>query len=92
MEELQILRIKELIAYGQQKTAVEELNKLIEKEPENANWPYLRGRAYWQLGEKGKAMTDFEHALHLDPNSPAKLSLEMAHNVMEFFNPDIFNP
>ena len=38
------------------------------------------------------AITDYEHAVSINPNSPAKIALENARDIISFFNPDIYNP
>lgn len=72
--------------------AIEALTANIDEDPTNSLWPYLRGKAYWRLGQKGKAISDWEQAAALDPESPARHALEMARDVMDFFNPDLYNP
>lgn len=53
---------------------------------------FERGKLYWKAGEKGAAITDFNRALDLDPESPAKAYLEMANEIMDFYNTDLYNP
>lgn len=90
MEESQ--KIEELIANGRLEEALASLNSLIEAEPDNAQWRFLKGKALWKTGDKGGAISEYEHASQLDPQSPATHALEMARSIMDFFNPDIFNP
>jgi len=84
--------IENLISSGSASEAVSMLDDLIAADPQCAKWRFLRGKAHWRLGEKGKAISDYEHASQLDPSSPATQALEMARQIMDFFNPDIFNP
>lgn len=72
--------------------AIEALDHNIEKDPENAEWWYLRGQTYWRMQKRSNAISDLEEAIHLDPNSPAKLVLEMINGIMDFYNTDLFNP
>jgi Flp pilus assembly protein TadD len=53
---------------------------------------YEQGRELWRQGRRGEAMTAYAKAADLDKNSPAVQALEMAHEVMNFYNPDQFNP
>lgn len=68
------------------------LTNNIQEEPDNDHWRLMRGQVYWQLGEKGKAITDYEHAVQINPRSPAKAALDLARNVMDYHNPDLLNP
>lgn len=84
--------IEHLISSGSAAEAISILDGLIAEHPQCAQCRFLRGKAYWRLGEKGKAISDYEHASQLDPASPATQALDMARQIMDFFNPDIFNP
>lgn len=53
---------------------------------------YRRGRAYWKLGDKGRAMSDYSHAAALDPSSPAAEALDLCRSIMDFYNTDLYNP
>lgn len=74
------------------KNDIRELTAKIAEKPDNPLLLFERGKAYWKLGEKAKAMTDFNAALSLDPESPAKQYLEMANDIMDFYNTDLYNP
>jgi lipopolysaccharide biosynthesis regulator YciM len=51
-----------------------------------------RGKQFWANGERGKAITEYNTALSLDPNSPAKTALEIINQIMDFFDPNQLNP
>lgn len=53
---------------------------------------YLRGRLYWRLGQTAMAISDFEHALAINPSSPAAAAVSIARDVMDFYNKDLYNP
>lgn len=72
-------------------SAISYLDRLID-EQESADALYLRGRLNWKLGRKGEAISDYSAAVALDPHSPAAAALDMARQVMDFFNPDLYNP
>ena len=71
---------------------LEELNRLIEAEPDNATLYVERGRELWRIGRRGEAMSDYQRAAALDPEGPGKLLAEHSDRIMEFFNPDLLNP
>ncbi len=52
----------------------------------------MRGRLLWKLGRKADAMSDYAAAADLDPSSPAAAALEMARDIMDFYNHDLYNP
>ena len=53
---------------------------------------YRRGRLLWKLGRKTDAMSDYGRAVEIDPQSPAATALDMAREVMNFYNKDMYNP
>lgn len=53
---------------------------------------FYRGKINWRRGLNALAITDFEHALAINPDSKARHALEMARDVTDFFNPDLLNP
>lgn len=84
--------IKDLISEGRYDEAVSALDRNIEENATNALWWYLRGKTYWRMQRRADAISDYEEAVHLDPQSPAAHALEMARDVMNFYNPDLLNP
>ena len=52
----------------------------------------LRGDAHRRLGRIPAAITDYEHALALNPASPAVAALEVCNDILNFYNPDLLNP
>lgn len=53
---------------------------------------FERGRKLWAEGLKGQAMTEYNRAIALDPDSPAAIALKMADSVMEFYDKSRYNP
>ena len=53
---------------------------------------YLRGNAYRQLGEWGKAMSSYLEAAERDPEGPAKQAYQQALQILDFYNHDLYNP
>lgn len=84
--------IKDLISDGLYDEAISALDRNIEKDSGNSLWWYLRGKAYWRMQRYADAISDYEESVHLDPQSPAVHALEMARDVMNFYNPDLLNP
>ena len=72
--------------------AISALSGMIAAHPDDSDLYYQRGRLHWRTGEHAAAITDYEHAVALNPESPARQTLEIARSVMDFFNPDLLNP
>lgn len=53
---------------------------------------YNRGKELWAQGKHGQAMSAYNEAIALDPNSPAVQALRMANEIMDFYNHDLYNP
>ena len=51
-----------------------------------------RGKLYWKCGRRAEAITDFNSAVALDPQSPAGAYLDMTTDIMDFYNTDLYNP
>jgi tetratricopeptide (TPR) repeat protein len=58
-----------LYRFGNPETAIEDLDIAVKYADPNNPEPYgLRGEAYWQLGELGPCIDDFNRALAIDDN------------------------
>ncbi len=71
---------------------IDNLTSQIDSGNGDADCYYQRGRLYWKIGKHGAAMSDYEFAISLDPNSPAKEALRISNEIMDFYNTDLYNP
>ena len=85
-------KIEELINENRVDDAIIALDLAIKSDADNDKLYFTRGKLHWRLGNHSQAITDYEHAVAINPNSPARIALDNAHDVISFFNPDIFNP
>lgn len=85
-------RIESLITSEQYAEAVRLLSEWIELTPDDDALFFKRGLIFWRLGQRGAATSDYTKAVLINPDSPAARALEMAHDVADFFNPDLYNP
>ncbi|MDE6265818.1 MAG: tetratricopeptide repeat protein [Muribaculaceae bacterium] len=92
MNETFLKSIDALVASGDFQGAINQLSDAISATPDNDRLYLIRGKLFWRIGERYKATSDYSTAVHLNPESPARHLLEMAHNVADFFNPDLLNP
>ncbi len=70
----------------------DEATKLLQSLPKDAETLYLLGRLNWKKGNIAKAISYFEEASILEPGGEATQALEMAREVMDFYNKDMYNP
>ena len=52
---------------------------------------YLLGNAWRKKGNWQMAMNNYLEALRLNPDSPAKQALEIANEILDFHNKDLYN-
>ena len=52
---------------------------------------YLLGNAWRKKGNWQMAMNNYLEALDLNPESPAKQALEIAQEILAFYNKDMYN-
>lgn len=78
---------------------LEEARRILDEAAAQATAPcdkasveYLRGRLAWKEGNKGEAISCYERATILDPDSDAAVALDQAREIMDFFNRDLYNP
>jgi predicted negative regulator of RcsB-dependent stress response len=52
---------------------------------------YLQGNAWRKKGNWQMAMNGYLEAIHLNPESPAARALEIANEILDFYNKDMYN-
>lgn len=52
---------------------------------------YLLGNAWRKKGNWQMAMNNYLEAIHLNPESPAAQALEIAEEILSFYNKDMYN-
>lgn len=53
---------------------------------------FERGKRLWAEDRHGEAMSCYNEAIALDPESPARVALEMATRIMDFRDVQQLNP
>ena len=72
--------------------ALDVLNRYIVENPQDDNGYFMRGKLWWRLQKHSAAVTDYETAVALNPDSEARHALDLARSVFNYFNPDLLNP
>ena len=52
---------------------------------------YMLGNAWRKKGNWQMAMNNYLEAVHLNPESPAAQALDIANEILAFFNKDMYN-
>ena len=52
---------------------------------------YLLGNAWRKKGNWQMAMNNYLEAIHLNPDSPAQQALDIANEILAFYNKDMYN-
>ena len=52
---------------------------------------YLLGNAWRKKGNWQMAMNNYLEAIHLNPESPAQQALDIANEILNFYNKDMYN-
>lgn len=60
--------------------------------PDDAALHIARGKAFWRMGRRGEAMSEYAAADRLEPGGEARTLLDHSNAIMDFFNPDLLNP
>lgn len=91
MKELE--EIKQKIASGcDSDTALQLLNALVAKYPDNDEILTERGMLHWGRNERAAAIEDYLSAIRINPESKATIALKSANEILNYYNKDLYNP
>lgn len=82
-----------LIADGRASYVVEQLNLCVENavdDAEKSRLYCLLGDVYYKLGDWKEAIQHYEEACHYDECPVAAEKLKMVHNILAFYNKDVY--
>lgn len=84
--------IKTMIKDGKIEEAKTALNRVIAENKEYSDIAYyLLGNACRKLGDWQGALNNYQTAIDINPDSPAKDAREMMMDILNFYNKDMFN-
>ncbi len=84
--------IKEMIVEGRLDEAETLLLQQLEANPTDDNAHYLLGNIARKRSDWRKAIFHYLSATEINPESPAREAHRMVMQILEFSNPDIYNP
>ncbi|MBR2135219.1 MAG: tetratricopeptide repeat protein [Bacteroidales bacterium] len=72
--------------------AIAEAEKYISTSQEDLDFAYyILGNAYRKMGDWQGAINNYLEAIDINPQSPAKQAYDMANDILNFFNKDMYN-
>lgn len=72
--------------------AIAEAKNYISSQPEDLDFAYyILGNAYRKIGDWQGAINNYLEAIAINPESPAKQAYDMANDILDFFNKDMYN-
>lgn len=72
--------------------AIAEAKNYISSQTEDLDFAYyILGNAYRKLGDWQGAINNYLEAMAINPDSPAKQAYDMANDILDFFNKDMYN-
>ena len=81
-----------MIKDGRIAEANEALNRIIDQNSECTDQAYyLKGNACRKLGDWQGALNNYQEAININPESPAKDARAMMMDILNFYNKDMFN-
>ena len=88
----QLNTIKELINQGNIEQAILQLDEILQTDfPEKDEAYYLRGNAYRKQSNWQQALNNYQYAIDLNPDSPARQASNMVMDILNFFHKDMYN-
>ena len=87
-------RLKNIELLLKKDRAIEAKKAFLQLDNENSLEYFLvRGKIEQKFQNWGDAINAFNQALEIDPeNSEAQNNLQLIRNILNFWNPDMFNP
>lgn len=72
--------------------AITILDEYLKKNPKDEEALTIRGLRHWALNHRQLAINDYLAALEINPGSKAKMALQYANSILDYYNKDLYNP
>lgn len=72
--------------------AIAEITEYLKVNPRDTDALTLRGMKNFGAGNRATAINDYLAALEIDPDCSAKLALQSANEILDYYNKDLYNP
>lgn len=85
-------KINRLIAENNLEKAIAYIDEWLSNHSKDDKAYYLKGLVFWKQGNWKLTIENYLKAIEINPNSPAKQAYEMVMDIINFSNPDLYNP
>lgn len=85
-------KINRLIAENNLEKALAYIDEWLSNHSKDDKAYYLKGLVFWKQGNWKLTIENYLKAIEINPNSPAKQAYEMVMDIINFSNPDLYNP
>lgn len=89
---ISIEEINRLIGENELEQALVHLDERLADNPQDDAACYLKGTLFWKQGNWKMAIENYLKATEINPESPARQAYEMVMEIINFSNPDLYNP
>lgn len=89
---ISIEEITRLIGENELTHALAHLDERLACNPQDDAAYYLKGSLFWKQGNWKMAIENYLKATEINPESPAQQAYEMVMEIINFSNPDLYNP
>lgn len=83
--------IKKLLSEEKFQEAEERLKLYIEGNPNDEAAHFLMGNLHRKREDWERALNEYQAAMDINPESPARMAYDAIQEVLEFYNKDMFN-
>ena len=85
-------KINRLIAENNLEKALAYIDEWLSTHSKDDKAYYLKGLVSWKQGNWELTIENYLKAIEINPESPAKQAYEMVMDIINFSNPDLYNP
>lgn len=72
--------------------AIATITEYLKENPRDTDALTLRGMKHFGAGKRALAINDYLAALEIDPECKARLALQSANDILDYYNKDLYNP
>ena len=83
--------IKRLLSEEKFQEAEERLKRHIEENPNDDGGHFLLGNLFRKREDWERALNEYQAAMDINPESPARMAYDAIQEVLAFYNKDMFN-